>query len=256
TLLPFWRADAKAAQGLLGEPPSASELRESVGRRRDGSEMALEIGASRCSTPREEGLSVLAMRDVTKAKQTRAILREREAHLRLVVEQMPAVLWTTDDRLQVTSTMGAGLAGLGMQPSEVVGMTMLESLGTDSVESTPVAAHLSALRGESLSYEMEWMSRTFQVRVEPLRSAEKKIIGTLGIVLDITDRKQTMEELKARARQQAAVAELGQRALAGLDVQALLGEAVRLTTKALEVESARALAVEPRAGLVPRATAG
>jgi PAS domain S-box-containing protein len=255
-LLPYWHADPKAVPGLLSEPPSTADLRESLGRRKDGSEMPLEIGASRCPTPREEGLSVLAMRDVSKAKQTKAILREREAHLRLVVEQMPAILWTTDARLQITSTMGAGLAALGMQPSEVIGMTMLENLGTDSLEATPIAAHLSALRGESLSYEMEWKNRTFQVRVEPLRNSEKKITGTIGIVLDITDRKQTMAELQARAQQQAAVAELGQRALAGLDVDALLGEAARLVTEALDVESARVLGCEPRGGLMPRAAAG
>jgi PAS domain S-box-containing protein len=256
TLLPHCRSDPKAAHGLLGDPSAAADLRESIGRRKDGTEIPLEVGASRCPTPREEGLSVLAMRDVTKAKQTKATLREREAHLRLVVEQMPAILWTTDARLQITSTMGAGLAALGMQPSEVVGMTMLENLGTDNLEATPIAAHLSALRGESLSYEMEWKERTFQVRVEPLRNAEKKITGTIGIVLDITDRKQTMAELKARARQQAAVAELGQRALEGLDVGALLGEAVRLVTEALQVESSRVLGVEPRGRLAPRAAAG
>src|SRR5205085_331158 len=82
------------------------------------------------------------------------------------------------------------------------------------------------------------------VRVEPLRNSEKKITGTIGIVLDITDRKQTMAELQARAQQQAAVAELGQRALAGLDGEALLGEVVRLVTAALDVESARVLGSE------------
>src|SRR3990172_4563976 len=39
-------------------------------------------------------------------------LRKSEAHLRVMVEQMPAVLWTTDTELRFTSSLGAGLAGL------------------------------------------------------------------------------------------------------------------------------------------------
>ena len=62
---------------------------------------------------------------------------------------------------------------------------------------------------------MTWKGRTFQVRVDPLRKSNKKIIGTVGILLDVTDRKQTEAELKARDRQQAAVASLGLRALTG-----------------------------------------
>src|SRR3990170_1347760 len=43
-------------------------------------------------------------------------LRKSEAHLRVMVEQMPAVLWTTDAELRFTSSSGAGLAGLGLRP--------------------------------------------------------------------------------------------------------------------------------------------
>ena len=45
---------------------------------------------------------------------------------------------------------------LNMDPHEVVGMSMLECLDRDDVEATPIAAHLRALHGESLNYEMEW----------------------------------------------------------------------------------------------------
>jgi PAS domain S-box-containing protein len=257
TLLPHWSTNNNRPPSmLLGDSGERGDVRESLGRRKDGSEMSLEIGTSHCAAPGEEGVRVLAMRDVTKAKQTRAILREREAHLRLVVAQMPAILWTTDARLQITSTMGAGLAAVGLQPNEIVGLTMLENLGTDDLEATPIAAHLSALRGESLNYEMEWKNLTFQVRVEPLRNSEKKITGTIGIVLDITDRKQTVAELKARAQQQAAVAELGQRALAGLDIDTLLAEATRLVTETLAVERCRVLETLPGGGLCQRAAAG
>ncbi len=247
------------SEGPLTAPAGspARDVREASGRRKDGSTLPLQVTMSRRLRTSDGALTVLVLRDLTKHRQTRAILREREAHLRLVVEQMPAILWTTDARLQITSTMGAGLAAVGLEPSEVVGMTMLENLGTDDLEATPIAAHLRALRGESLTYEMEWRGRTFQVRVDPLRGSDKRITGTIGIVVDVTARKQTVAELKARARQQAAVAELGQRALAGQAVDALMNEAVHLVRRTLEVGSCRVLeALSDGRGFRVRAAAG
>src|SRR5262249_30680380 len=161
------------------------------------------------------------------------ILRTREAHLRLVVEQMPAILWTTNDQLHITSTVGGGLAALQLKPEEIIGTSMLEYLGRDDVESTPVAAHLNALRGPSLSYEMELKDRTFQVRVDPLRSSDRTIAGTIGILLDITDQKQTVAELKSRVRQQEAVAKLGLRALTGITLDVLMSEAAAVVAQTL-----------------------
>ncbi len=76
-------------------------------------------------------------------------------------------------------------------------------------------------------------------------------------------------ELRTRVRQQAAVAELGRRALAGTDLPALLDEAVALVARTLEVEYCNVLELLPnrdalllRAGLglrdgyVGRATVG
>lgn len=53
------------------------------------------------------------------------------------------------------------------------------------------------------------------------------------------------EALRARARQQAAVAELGQRALVGTDLSALIDEAVALVAQALEVEYCKVLQLLP-----------
>ena len=41
--------------------------------------------------------------------------RESEARLRVLIEQLPAVLWTVDRDLRFTSVLGAGLARLGLK---------------------------------------------------------------------------------------------------------------------------------------------
>ena len=50
--------------------------------------------------------------------------RESEARLRVLIEQLPAVLWTVDQDLRFTSALGAGLARMGLKPDEIVGVPL------------------------------------------------------------------------------------------------------------------------------------
>jgi PAS domain S-box-containing protein len=156
-----------APAGDPGQSTAPGLEGELTGVRKDGSELAVEARLGP-PLPVEGGwlITPLFVRDVTRSKHTREMLRPHEAHLKIVVEQMPAILWTTDTRLRITSTLGAGLATLQVRPEELIGLSMLECLDNDDVESTPITAHLKAVGGESLSYEMGWKGRTFQVRVE------------------------------------------------------------------------------------------
>ena len=58
------------------------------------------------------------------------------------------------------------------------------------------------------------------VRIAPLVE-DGRVVGTLTVIEDVTERVVAEAELGARARQQAAIAALGQRALAGGDLDAL-----------------------------------
>ncbi|MCL5264366.1 MAG: PAS domain S-box protein, partial [Chloroflexi bacterium] len=63
--------------------------------------------------------------------------------------------------------------------------------------------------------------------------------------LEIAEHKRAKDELQMRERQQAAIAELGQPALAGIDLSRLMDEAVVLLAKTLEVEYAKVLELLP-----------
>lgn len=169
------------------------------GRRKDGSAFPAEISLSPLET--EEGLVVTAIiRDISERKRMEEALHEalhgKEAHLRLLIDQMPAVLWSTDTQLRFTSSLGAGLARLNLQPNQVVGMSLFEYFGTDDPEFAPIAAHRRALQGLSSHYEFEWQGRIFQSHVEPFRNIDGAITGTLGLALDITERKRAEEEIR------------------------------------------------------------
>ena len=125
-----------------------------------------------------------------------SVARDHEARLRLLVEQMPAVLWSTDLDLRFTSSLGGGLAGLGLEPNQVVGLSLSEFFGTDDPEFPPIAAHRRALVGESSTYDIEWTGRTFHSHIEPLRDQQGVIVGAIGVARDITERKQAEEATK------------------------------------------------------------
>ena len=135
------------------------------------------------------------------ARRAEDALRQSETRLRLAIEQVPAVLWTTDEELRFTSSLGAGLAGLGLTPGQVVGMPVAEFLGPAS---PALFRHSLALRGESVSFDHHMAGRSYIVHVEPLRDAQGVVRGTVGIALDVTSQRRAdraLRESEARLRQ-------------------------------------------------------
>jgi hypothetical protein len=61
-----------------------------------------------------------------------------------------------DKELRFTSSLGAALPALGLQPNQVVGMTLFEYFGTDDADLLPIAAHCQALEGKESGYEFSW----------------------------------------------------------------------------------------------------
>jgi PAS domain S-box-containing protein len=81
--------------------------------------------------------------------------------------------------------------------------------------------------------------------VHVVRDAAGRIRQLRGVMVDITARKRVEEELKVRARQQAAVAEFGQCALANPSLAELFNAAVALVAHTLEVEYCKVLQLQP-----------
>ena len=142
---------------------------------------------------------------------------DTERRLSFMLESVPVNLWSTDARLNITFSQGAGLNLIGTSGSDQVGMTLYEVLKTRDPGFTPLAAHLRALQGELVRYEVDWRGRSFETRVEPLRSADGHISGTVGIAIDITDRKTLYSALQKQNVYFASLFEGAPEAIAILD---------------------------------------
>jgi PAS domain S-box-containing protein len=129
-------------------------------------------------------------------RKSEAALRESEDSLRLIASQVPAFIYTTDKELRVTSSMGMGHSLTGTSPAQFIGKTIFEVNQTADESHENVAVHLRALRGESSKYESEWMGRILESYIEPLRDTQGSIIGTIGLSVDITERKRIEDALQ------------------------------------------------------------
>ncbi len=68
--------------------------------------------------------SALSLHRSTDHGLAQSSLRLRETHLRLVVQQMGAIFWTVDTEMRFIFCHGPGLAKLGLDADEVVGMSL------------------------------------------------------------------------------------------------------------------------------------
>jgi PAS domain-containing protein len=112
-------------------------------------------------------------------------VREREEPLRAVIEQLPALIWTTDRELRFTSSLGEGFFALGLAPNQVIGLHITELFeGADPLGGC-MAAHRAALGGRTTSFVLKWAARSFRANVHPLRDSEGTVIGAVGVALEV-----------------------------------------------------------------------
>ncbi len=128
-------------------------------------------------------------RNIEEQKKAELLINEREQHLQLMTEQMPAILWTTDDVFSIISFTGAGLDAIGLKQNEVIGKSIYDFFPSRGEDHQIVASHIRACSGKTETFELVLKTRTFQCHIEPLRNEDDAIVGVLGFALDITERK-------------------------------------------------------------------
>lgn len=159
-------------------------------------------------------------------------LSQSETRLRMILRQAPILVWSTDRNLQVTSAMGGGFRDLDTSRSLERGLTLFDYFDVHEEDREPIASHRRALDGRSVSAQLEWRGRTYDVHIEPLWSAEGAIVGTTGVALDVTEQRR------------AEVAQRESRRLAGFFAHELN---TPLTSMSLLAHAARRRIADPEA---------
>src|SRR5438445_9413641 len=160
---------ARVRRELPRPPPPGVERR---GRER----MALELAGVCIGLLGDSDRQATSSRDV-----------ESLARLALTVEQVPAILWTTNTELRITGRSGAGLTS-DILPERVVGASLLDQFSKQTVSADSINAHRRALAGESVSYQIRLEDRGYDAHLEPLRNKPGAIVGVVGVAVDARDR--------------------------------------------------------------------
>jgi PAS domain S-box-containing protein len=181
-----------------GPPP----LSEEPLIRLDGTTRYVEVAARAWL---HEGLPSVQvfLRDVTDRHAAQEALRARETQLRLLMGSIPVVCWTTDRALCVTFVQIGGHTP-GVDATRLLGRP-IDRLFDDANGEDPARAHRIALGGVGTSVLVQRRGRDLHVNVEPLRDERGEIAGTVGVALDVTERR----EIEARAQEQRKIEALG-----------------------------------------------
>ncbi len=163
--------------------------------------------------------TVIYLRDVTVRKSAEAKLVESESRLRLLMDQVPAVLWSADRLGCFASLSGAGLGALGIREYDLLGKSCASFLGAEDALTSLAAV----FEGTSVEFESLRRDRWLRHQVEPLRGADGRVIGAVGVSLDITEIKDTQRRLEAMARRDALTGLPNRLALEELLAAAIMG---------------------------------
>jgi PAS domain S-box-containing protein len=204
-LLPEGLGAAHADQ--RADPPAALRTRSMGaggplrGRRKDGTELTVEISFSPLPT-QDETLFAAAIRDVTSRIAAEEALRESEARLQAILDHSPAFVYMKDLEGRYVFVNRTYEELFGVARSEILGKTDDELVDAETAAGRRARDRLVIESGEPLTgeytalladgIEHTWVSVKF-----PLKDAGGRIYAICGTYTDITYRKEMEAALQA-----------------------------------------------------------
>jgi len=178
-------------------------LVETHQRCKDGRVISVEVSVTAVTI---DGLRYIycSARDITARKESERLLREREASLRAIIDNMPHMAWLKDmdGRYIAANRMLARAAGfnnvdemLGKIDLDIWPREIAEIYRADDIE-VAAARQQRFMEEPGVDNGRRYWAETFKA---PIIDDNGNVLGTTGYALDITERKQTEEWLRLAA---------------------------------------------------------
>lgn len=122
--------------------------------------------------------------------------------MRTILTNAPITIFATDNQGLFTLSEGKALKNIGLKPGENIGNSALELYGAMTfVESTGAVTtgedvFRLAYAGKTINVQNELNGVCFDNQIGPLRDINGKVIGIVGVAIDITNRKKAEDKLR------------------------------------------------------------
>jgi PAS domain S-box-containing protein len=173
---------------------------EVIDLKKNGMEFSVFLKTSQVKDHNGKAIALMGVaEDITVRKRAEKFLVESEARLRLINEQVPAIIWTADRSFKFTSASGLSSTDTSIKPHDLVGRSLHEVYGTMDENHPGVVAHRRALGGERTMVELEFWDRFWRCNIEPLVGASGTVIECIGVAMNITESKKAEGKFKELA---------------------------------------------------------
>lgn len=132
------------------------------------------------------------VRDITKQKESEEKLKQSENKFRTIVENIEAIVFMIDTDGIFTFSEVKKLSLLGLKPGQVVGTSAFEMYKDYPVI---ISALKESLKGEVVTNVIQVGDIYSDIFFSPYKDSKGKIIGVLGMAIDVTDRELAMSRL-------------------------------------------------------------
>ncbi|HYC01238.1 MAG TPA: PAS domain S-box protein [Candidatus Limnocylindrales bacterium] len=124
----------------------------------------------------------------TQAQQ--AQMREHQARLNLLIDQLPGQVWTTDAEGRMTFIRGRGLQKMGMSPQELEGRSIFDIFAPAGLAEAARTSHEAAIGGETVPFVMRYGQHSWEGALAPVLDDAGCPVGVVGVSIDVTAREE------------------------------------------------------------------